>query len=138
MKKLIIGSCTKTVFSFNNKIYKQIDGALMGSLLGPVLANIIMTELEKIIVKDLVNKSLIKVYMRYVDDTLLLVKEKDIKLIHERLNSFDKNIKFTIDNFSDGNVHFLDIQMTKIIQASITNQHIPDSTHIFIVRHHGL
>ena len=37
--------------------------------------------------------------MRYVDDTLLLVKEKDIKLIHERLNSFDKNIKFTIDNF---------------------------------------
>ena len=37
--------------------------------------------------------------MRYVDDNLLLVQEKDIKLIHERLNSFDKNIKFTIDNF---------------------------------------
>ena len=41
----------------------------MGSPLGPVLANIIMTELEKIIVKDLVDKSLIKVYMRHVDDT---------------------------------------------------------------------
>ena len=51
--------------------------------------------------------------MRYVDDTLLLVKEKDVKLIHERLNSFDKNIKFTIDNFSDGSVHFLDIQIDK-------------------------
>ena len=59
----------------------------MGSPLGPVLANIIMTELEKIIVKDLVDKSLTKAYMRYVDDTLLLVKEKDVKVIHERLNS---------------------------------------------------
>ena len=61
--------------------------------------NIIITELKKVIVKDLVRKYLIKVYMRYVGDTLILVKEKDIKLIHERLNSFDKNIKFTIDNF---------------------------------------
>ena len=52
----------------------------MGSPLGPVLRNIIMTELEKIIVKDLVNKSLIKVYMRYVDDTLRLVKEKILNL----------------------------------------------------------
>ena len=48
-----------------------------------------------------------------VDDTLVLVKEKDVKLIHERLNSFDENIKFTIDNCPDGNVHFLDIQIDK-------------------------
>ena len=81
----------------------------MGSSLGPVLANFIMTELEKIFVKDLVDNSLIKVYMRYVDDTLLLVKERHIKLIHEHLNSSDKNIKFTID----ANIHFLDIQIDK-------------------------
>ena len=72
-----------------------------------------MTEFEKIIIKDLVNKSQIKIYMQYVDDTLLLVKEKDIKIIHKCLNSFDKNIKFTTDNFPDGNVHFLDIQIDK-------------------------
>ena len=77
MKKLIIDSCTKTAFSFNKKIYKQIDGVRMGSPLGPVLANIIVTELGKIILKDLVDKHL------YVDDTLLLVKEKDNKLMHE-------------------------------------------------------
>ena len=51
--------------------------------------------------------------MWYVDDTLLLVKEKDSKVIHERLNSFDKNIKFTIDDFRDGNNHFLYIQIDK-------------------------
>ena len=43
LKKLISDSCKKTAFSFDNKIYEQIDGVSMGSSLGPVLANIIMT-----------------------------------------------------------------------------------------------
>ena len=47
--------------------------------------------------------------MRYVDDTLPLVNKKDINLIHGRLSSFDEKIKFTIDNFTDGNAYFLDI-----------------------------
>ena len=69
MEKLIIDSCTKTAFSFNNK-----------SLLDPLLENIIMTELGNIIVEDLVDKSLIKVYMLYVVEILLLVNEKILKL----------------------------------------------------------
>ena len=85
----------------------------MGSPLKPVLANIIMTELESTIVKELVDKSLVKLYMRYVDDTLLLVKDKDINYIHKRLASFDKNIKYTVDTFPDGNVHLLDIKFDK-------------------------
>ena len=67
MKKLITASCTKTAFSFNNKMYKQIDEVSMGSLLGPVLA-IIMTELEKIIVKDLVKKNR---YQKYTCNMLV-------------------------------------------------------------------
>ena len=43
LKKLILGTCTKNVFSFNTKFYQQKDGVSMGSSLGPVLANIIMT-----------------------------------------------------------------------------------------------
>ena len=74
MKKLILDACTKTVFSFNSKFYKQIDGVSMGSPLGPVLANIIMAEFESTTVKELVDKSLVKLYMRYANDTLLLVK----------------------------------------------------------------
>ena len=111
MKKLILDACTKTVFSFNNKFYKQIDGVSMGSPLGPVLANIIMTELENTIVKELVDKSLVKLYLKYVDDTLLL--KIKINLIHKCLNSFDKSIEFIVDTFPDGNVHFLDIKIDK-------------------------
>ena len=40
--------CTKNVhFTYNRKIFVQTDGVAMGSPLGPVLADIFMTELEK-------------------------------------------------------------------------------------------
>ena len=44
LKNLIKDTCSKTVFSENDKLYQQIDGVIMGSSLGPLLANIIMTE----------------------------------------------------------------------------------------------
>ena len=52
----------------------------MGSCLAPVLANIILTELEKVIVDDLVRSGIVKFYRRYVDDTLVLIKSLDIPL----------------------------------------------------------
>ena len=102
----------KTAFSCNNKLYKQIDGVSMGASLGPVLANIIMTQLEKIMVSHLINSGLIKFYIRYVDDTLLLAKD-DIDNIVQQFNAFDDNLKFTIDKFTDNNVHFLDIKIDR-------------------------
>ena len=54
LKKLIIDTCSKTAFSYNNTIYEQIDGVSMGACLGPVFANNIMTELEKAVVDDLI------------------------------------------------------------------------------------
>ena len=50
LKKLILDTCTKTRFSFNNIIYVTI-----GFSLGPVIANIIMTELENKEIKSLIN-----------------------------------------------------------------------------------
>ena len=63
----------------------------MGASLGPVLANIIMTELEDLVIRKLMDDSVIKFYARYVDDTLLMVKPKDIERVHQSLNRFDKN-----------------------------------------------
>ena len=77
LKKLIKDSCIKIAFSFDGKIYKQIDGVSMGSSLGPVLANVIMTELERLVVDKLIKDGLIKFYIRYVDDTLVLAKTEN-------------------------------------------------------------
>ena len=37
LKKLVLDTCTKTAFSFNNIICKQKDGVSMGSSLGPII-----------------------------------------------------------------------------------------------------
>lgn len=61
LKKLLKDACQKTTFSFNNLLYEQIDRVSMGSPLGPTMANIIyMTELERIVVDDLVAGQIIK------------------------------------------------------------------------------
>ena len=83
----------------------------MGSSLGPVLANVIMTELEKIVLPKLIEEGLIKHYTCYVDDALVMVKEDKIDEILERFNNFDQNLRFTVDSFDDGDVHFLDIRI---------------------------
>ena len=80
----------------------------MGSSLGPVIANIFMMELEKFILDELINDNF---YIRYVDDTLLLVKPQDTDEVLKKYKSFDKNIQFTVDKFLNGNVHFIDIKI---------------------------
>ena len=111
MKKLLNDACPKTAFTFNDKIYKQRDGVLMESPLGPLLTNIFMAGLEKDIIQKLIDKKLIKFYSRYVDDTLLLAKVEDVDPILTELNSYNKNIKFTFDRFINKDVHFLNIKI---------------------------
>ena len=59
MKKLLKDACSKTAFTFNDKIYKQIDGVSIGSPLGPFIVNIFMTELEKDIIQELIDDNFI-------------------------------------------------------------------------------
>ena len=82
----------------------------MGGSLGPVVANIIMTECEKVIVDKLMKRKVIMFCTRYVDDTLLIIKKRDIKYVLNQFNSFDKNLKFTTDTFENSVLHFLDIE----------------------------
>ena len=58
----------------------------------------------------LIKDGLIKFYIRYVDNTLVLAKAEHINNIMKQLNSFDKRIQFTIDRFEDGTVNSLDIK----------------------------
>ena len=109
MKKLLLDSCTKTAFSFDNVFYEQCAGLSLGSSLGPVLANIILTQFKNVIVKPLIETSVLKFYCRYVNGTLVMIKKDKIQHVLNSFDSFDKNLTFTVDTFGDGNIHFLDI-----------------------------
>ena len=110
LRKLIKETCTKTTFLSNNKVYEQLDGVSMGSSLGPVMANIIMTELENTTIKPLINDNTVK--FCFVDGTLLVVKAEHIPRIHNLLNQFDHNLQFTADMFKDEIPRFLDLEIS--------------------------
>ena len=80
LKKLIKDTCSKTIFS-TNKLYQQIDGVSMGISLGPSLANIIMTEMEKNIIKKFIDDKIVLFYGGYVNNTLVVIKRKHLKLV---------------------------------------------------------
>lgn len=66
-------SClNNTYFSFNNKIYKQIFAASMGSPLSPIIADILMDRLIFISLKNI--KFEVYFIKKYVDDLLLFTK----------------------------------------------------------------
>ena len=90
LKELLLDCATKTAFSFDNTFDEQTDDVSMDSCLAPVLANIILTEFEKSIADDLQKTGTVKFYCRHVDETLVLIKPKDIPLVLNKLNSFDR------------------------------------------------
>ena len=135
MKKLLLDSCTKTAFSFDNVLYEECDGVSMGSSLGPVLANIILTKFENVIVKPLIETSVLKFYCRYIDDTLLLIKKDEMQHVLNSFNSFDKSLRLTsVDTFNDGNIHFLDI---KILNKGETDTCVKDYNIGLYVQYHS-
>ena len=111
LKKLILDTCTKTVFLANGKILEQIDGVSMGASMGPVLANIIMTELERVVVDPMLEDGTLKFYGRYVDDTLLLVKPERVDEVLAKFNAYHRSLQFTVDKFENEVPHFLDLEL---------------------------
>lgn len=77
-EKLLLDASTKATFTLNEIIYEQKGSVSIGSSLGPLLANIIMTELEDKIIKPLINDTTVTFYGRYVDETLHVNKCQDV------------------------------------------------------------
>ena len=105
--KVVLNNC---VFSFQNKFYKQLHGAAMGSPCSPVVANIYMEYFEKrALGPELPISFTINTWLRYVDDVLTIVKKGTHDSLLNYLNSVDSNIKFTVEPPNEhGAIPFLD------------------------------
>lgn len=91
-KKLLLDCCIKNAIDFD-KCYEKKDSVSMGSSLGTVLANIIMTDLKCKIMDPLIANRTFKLYSRYIN-TLVLIKHEDIPFFLEKLNYYQMNLKF--------------------------------------------
>lgn len=76
----------------------------MGSYLVPLLTDIIISLFT------------INFFASYLDYTLVVINSEELKLLHDALNSFWKNLDFTFDTFNNAAPRFID---TKIHQDGL-------------------
>lgn len=105
----LLQSATGGLFTFDNKLYKQIDGLAMGSPLAPTLSNLFMGVLEnKYLRKYGLQK--IKFYKRYVDDIIIIFEDDSVSSFFHYVNTWHPNIKFTYE-LGGKQLPFLDINI---------------------------
>ena len=101
--KLAEMSSLNVIMSTHHGYYKQTDGLAMGSPPAPYLANIWLSNFDPVISERA------KLYQRYMDDILTVIKKSmiDSKLVE--INQLHENLKFTIEKESEGRLPFLDL-----------------------------
>ena len=118
---------TITYFVYEGKFFKQKQGAAIGSSVSPVVANMYMEDFEKRALSSATNPPYL--WMRYVDDTFVVLHEYDIEEFTSHINSIDPNIKFTIEPEKDGRIPFLDTEIILNDDASIDTKVYRKTTH---------
>ena len=72
-KELLFLATKKSYFIFNGNLYKQVDGVVMGSPLGPTLANAFLVHFEKNWLQNCPSDFKPYYYRRYVDDIFCFI-----------------------------------------------------------------
>ena len=109
LKKLLTLATSEAVFTFDDKLYSQIDGVSMGSCLGPSYANAFLCYHEKRWLDDCPVEFKPLYYRRYIDDTFLIFRHReDVLRFLEYLNGKHQNIHFTFETEENGQLSFLD------------------------------
>ncbi|XP_055591250.1 uncharacterized protein LOC129743289 [Uranotaenia lowii] len=80
-------------FQYNGKIFEQTFGTPMGSPLSPVVASLLMEQLEERAIQNLRDKDVnLVMYKRYVDDCLIIGKESDIDHLNNQKTKSDATV----------------------------------------------
>ena len=123
----------KITFLFNGLLYQQVDGVAMGSPLGPLLANIFMSHVEKLPFNSDLKKE-VNFWVRYVDDVFVIFDKvnPNINTILGFLNTVHPNIKFTVKHEVNHCLHILDVDIkfnNGVFSTSTYNK--PTSTDLY-------
>ncbi|CAI2738282.1 unnamed protein product [Dicrocoelium dendriticum] len=101
----LLDLCMTTYFYFDGQVSQQLKGTPMGSPISGLIADAVMQRLESITIP--LNKP--KSWIRYVDDTFVVIKRDSMQNTNELINNTFQDIKFTIELEKDNQLPFLDV-----------------------------
>ncbi|BHF70018.1 hypothetical protein SprV_0301306700 [Sparganum proliferum] len=105
----LLDYCLRTYFTFNGQIYEQIQGTPMGSPISGYLAEAVLQELETRVFQTYKPKF----WMRYVDDTFVILHRDAKDNFKRELDSVFPQIQFTMEEETNGVLSFLDVQVSR-------------------------
>ena len=128
LKELLLRCTFNVQFLFNKTLYRQHDGVAMGSPLGPLLADIFMTKLERGPLRCHIET--LSHYYRYVDDIFCTAEtDKDLDYLLEHFNSAHPAVKFTLEKESNDQLAFLDVLLSRREDGTIRRAVYRKQTH---------
>ena len=102
---------TGVEFSFDDMMYRQVDGVAMGSPLGPILANIFVGYCESRVPETMWPS----IYCRFVDDTFgFFENRRQSENLLKYLNSLHPSLKFTCEEEKDGRLAYMDVLVERL------------------------
>ena len=121
-EKLLRLATKESFFIFDKTFCKQLNGAAIGSPLGPTLANSFLCYHEKRWWDKCPEEFKPVFYRRYMDDIFILFrKEEHLKLFLNYFNSCHKNVKFTSEKETNNKLSFLDFEISRDKNQFITS-----------------
>ena len=108
--KQLLQIATGGIFTFEGKLYRQVDGITMGSPLGPTFANFFLAHLENRFMNSNLDFAP-DLYLRYVDDIFCVFNSDEaITKFHDFLNKLHPNLRFTYE-LGPNSIAFLDTEI---------------------------
>ena len=106
---------TTTYFTCMGDIYQQQQGAAMGSPLSPIAVDLFMEWLEEEAIATAPYNCRPRLWKRYVDDVLEIIKKGEAENLTAHLDQIDPtgSIKFTYEEEQEGSIAFLDTLITR-------------------------
>lgn len=92
VKKLLYWVFNNNYFKFNDVHYKQKRGIAMGSPIAPSFANLVLIYLERF---KILSDVCIFTYFRFIDDTFVLLEEKNLEYVQGVFQKLNKHLKWT-------------------------------------------
>ncbi len=99
----LLDHCLSNYFQFDSRFCQQIKGTPTGSPISGLIAGAVLQRLERVVFAVISPKF----WKRYVDDTLVIIKQDNLSAFHQLLNRTLPGIIFTMETATENKLPFL-------------------------------